>query len=846
MEDKYKQALLNNTATIETKIDILPSVVGESVQTITNYNSVKDWTYKDFRYVEKQGFIGQFVARQLDGNLQDITDDFNIQDKEIVLWLGVRIDENDIGWYSLGNFLVSKPESNEVNDNTKFEALDYTIKFNPIFNGDYKDEEYTQSFNEIIASGNVVTALWLAQYTCKQCGVELGQNDFLNYNFEIASNQFDSEDTCRDVIKAIAQLGYTWARIGWDNKLYFDFVKQNTASETPIDNDHYYSLKTQKNQYGEVNRVLIGTSMITGDNEYVEDSESIEENGLTEIDIYDNPLTYTEELRRSVIESGRTLLGLKYNVLDMETVGHPWLQGNELIEVVNMEGNSLYTYPFDRTIKYTGHIKTQITSYANTDIESTYMKNTDIYIDVKRTRVELNKAEQYFQVEIENIDNKYETELNVSKHISAYPTSEDESIRNYPIHIEDAGAFNLEHEIVYGRTIQNGTPSSTNPITIQNVESTLTTRVHNGKEGEEEQINIVNHSLNNNFLGNIGNIRDTFDCSTGELIKRINRYAFDGSENWQLNTSDNTYITFYLEGTQESPLSIIRYDNRQGEDVRGISNYFPVVVGLDTTKENIGLTQDGQATKCVYLTIKKSTLDTPDIDGLKKWLRELYVDDNNEAVALQYIANDYVSSFLQYNSVTLFENVNNITFINTIEPYQVDIEYLTKAKLNGSYATRNQLQINKNNINAVLQETQTLRGNINDLANSTNDSISALTESLEATMSVAQVGFDFKQEVDTEGVKIVDTKTGIRLDKNGISVEKFDGGQSTGTKTVIDETGMNVYDTTGIDNTSVLQVDTKGVNSLNITTQSYLRIGDRSHFENYLDGTGCFFIGGSE
>ena len=842
MSENDKQALMNNTAVIESKIQILPKVVGESIVTITNYDSIKDWIYKDLRYVEKQGFIGQFVARQLEGNLQDISDDFSIQDREIVLWLGIKVNINaSTTWYSLGNFLVSKPESNEVNDNTKYEALDYTIKFNVQFNGDYKDSEYTSSFNEIVASGQSVTALWLAEYTCKQCGVVLGQDDFLNYDFEIDSNQFDSEDTCRDVIKAISKLAYTWARIDWDNKLYFDFIPQTTSSIT-IDNDHYYSLKTQKKQYGEVNRVLIGTSAITGDNSYIEDAQSIADNGLTEIDIYDNPLTYTQELRDSVIASGNVLFGLQYNVVDMETVGHAWLKGNELIEVTNMENVPLYTYAFDRTIKYNGHIKTQLTSYANTDIESTYLKDNDVYSNLKKTRVELNKAEQYFKVEIENIDNKYSTELDVLNSVTSYPTSSDTSTRNYPIHITNAGAFNLEHEILQGKTVQNGTPSSTNPVAITNIEGNIVTTVDNGITGADHKVNVVTHTLQSQFVGSIGVTKDTFDCSTGELVKSIGRYTFDGTENWQLNTTTSDYISFYLEGTTLEPLTIIPYNNLQGTDVRGICNYFPVVVGIDTTSENIGFIQNGQDTK-VYLNILKSTLSTPNVDGLKLWLRTNYVDTTKERVVLQFISSQVSTLYLQYNSALLFEGVNDITLSASILPDRVDIEYLTTASLNGKYATFNQLMVNKNSINAVLKETKTLASDLSQFADQTDSRFITVTQGIETSMTNAQVGIDFKQEVEDNGVKIVDTQTGIRLDESGMSVEKFEGGVSLGTKTLVDHTGMTVYDTTSASSSPLLQVNTSGVNCENITTRTYLNIGGRSRFENYLNGTGCYFIG---
>ena len=418
------QGLIDNSATIYTKIEILPKTVGEEIITLTNDDSIKSWVYSDLRNVENQGFIGQFVARTLDGELQDISDDFNIEDREIVLYLGINTgrvaeivtqsnieivtEENEnivteqgsssLTYYKLGNFFVEKPESDEVRDNTKFQSTDYTILFNNPFNADYTDSEYIKSFNEKIADEETVTALWLAQYTCKQVGVVLGSATFRNSDFIIDSNQFDDGYTCRDVIKNIAKLGVTWARIGWDNKLYLDFDKQTgtVLDYNIITNDNYYELTTQKDVYGEVNRILMGSSIVVGNSAYIEDAQSIEDNGLTELDIYDNPILYTQELRETAIENVNSMLGLMYQPVNIETTGHPWLLGNELITIVDMEGNYLNTYALDRILTYNGHIRSKISSITKTETESTYayqgVENTEL--EIKRSRVELDRQNQ--------------------------------------------------------------------------------------------------------------------------------------------------------------------------------------------------------------------------------------------------------------------------------------------------------------------------------------------------------------------------------------------------------------------------------------------------------------------
>lgn len=403
-------ALLDNTATIETKIIVLPTEDKEEI-VLTQDDSIVSWEYADKRYVPDKGIIGMFVERTLEGSLMNITPEFNIENRELELQLGVRRNDNGeykTTFYSLGNFIVSKPGSDEVQDNTKYNAKDYTIKFNVEFNADYTDNEFTESFNNLINSGTGATAEWLARYTCKQVGVELADTDFANSDFVIFSNQFQSGDQCRDVMKAIGKLAYSWVRIGWDNKCHIDYsVKKEVTEEyNNIGKDNYYKLEVQKNTYGEVNKVVLGSSVVTGDYSFVDDKESIAENGETKIVINDNPILYTENLRLQALPPATRLFGLKYTPLTIETTGHPWLNGDDMISVIDRNGDTLYTYPFDRIISYGGHIRTTLSTYSDTEVEQeyTYEGTSSAVGERRQTRLELDRENQRIDAVVERQD----------------------------------------------------------------------------------------------------------------------------------------------------------------------------------------------------------------------------------------------------------------------------------------------------------------------------------------------------------------------------------------------------------------------------------------------------------
>lgn len=396
--DSDKLLLKNNTCAIKTKIIVKPRNESEEEIVLTEDNSVKDWTYDDDRLVPDQGFVGQFVARTLTGNLQDISEDFNIEDRELELRLAiVSLGENPTeNWYSLGTFYVTKPENNDVSDNTKFESLDKTILFNADFNYNYVSTNFPTSFATLCETNIGITAINLAKYVCEQVGVTFGTTSFVNDDFLISSNQFVSGDSCRDVMKAIAQLAYSWVYIDWDDKCYIPVIEKDTTVVTDIDtmdSDEYFSLKLQKKNYGPVNNVCIGLSTVAGERVKNPDITSIQQHGETEIDIFDNPITYNTSLRSQAIEGSDILFGIEFTPLDVETIGHPWVKGYKLICVEDTSGNKKYTLPLNNEIKYTGHIRSVISSVIDTKTESTKGYNKKLYKDLQNVYIELDKQQ---------------------------------------------------------------------------------------------------------------------------------------------------------------------------------------------------------------------------------------------------------------------------------------------------------------------------------------------------------------------------------------------------------------------------------------------------------------------
>ena len=386
ISDSDKQALLDGTALIPFKINIIQD--GKIIKTLDE-NSIVDIDDEDFRYVNPESIvIGQFVAKKITGNLDRIYSEFSIEDTEIELEMGVKIEDTTT-YYSLGNYLVTKPTTDDVKDKTHFEALDYAKKFNKTFD----------------PSGITFpcTAGELAQYSCAKCGVELATTDFTNSDFQIDKNPFDSDVMYRYVMQRIGKLAYSWVRIGYDNKCYIDFEVPTKVTNdfNKVNGANYYDLDKKEKMYGPVNRVVIGMSNVEGENVTVEDTDSINKNGVCEIQIMDNELTYTPELRAKVSESAKKLFGLTYLPLEITTTGHPWWTGKELIEITTPDGDTYQTIPFDRTLTYSGHIKTKATSKADTVIETEYKNVPSMESEIRKTRIVVDKNEQKINAVVE-------------------------------------------------------------------------------------------------------------------------------------------------------------------------------------------------------------------------------------------------------------------------------------------------------------------------------------------------------------------------------------------------------------------------------------------------------------
>lgn len=271
---------------------------------------------------------------------------------------------------------------------------------------------------------------------------------FTNQEFVIQNNQFEENATCRDVIKALAQLAFSWARVTPYNLVELDFTKKSYNSINKyktISPDTYYKATKVGDTYGPVQEVIVGMSNVEGENitlikgdqnlstqdskdviaeqDATYDKIMLETNinsGKT-IAIYDNPLTYTEQLRKIAVNGGANkLIGLEYTPLEVDTIGYPWLDGDDLVQVNNIDGETYYTYPFNRSISYRGYIESNIVSNAESVKQTEYKYEGEIDRRVSRTEIIVDKHEG----QITAITEQVETDSNKIDALAAESATE--------------------------------------------------------------------------------------------------------------------------------------------------------------------------------------------------------------------------------------------------------------------------------------------------------------------------------------------------------------------------------------------------------------------------------------
>lgn len=248
----------------------------------------------------------------------------------------------------------------------------------------------------------------LFQDVCNQVGLVPGNMNFTNSDYMILGNPFTNNETCRTVLSNIAQLAGGFVRIGRDNKPYIISLKKTIEDivET-IDGNNYFEDFAKNNEWGEVNCLVIRLSQVEGENTTVQDDESIEENGLTEIVIEDNYLLPNEVERENAIQPlWNTLRGVKYLPFKTEYYGYPYLDAGDMIYIKDNKDDTYISYVFNHIFTYNGAFTGSIETSALTKTQTEYKNTQNVKNKFRNVELKVDKINGEITSAIELVENQ--------------------------------------------------------------------------------------------------------------------------------------------------------------------------------------------------------------------------------------------------------------------------------------------------------------------------------------------------------------------------------------------------------------------------------------------------------
>lgn len=357
----------------------------------------------------------------------------------------------------MGNYIIEKPNTEEVGAKTEFTGYDYMIKFNCTYKNRVKFP---------------CKASVLLQDICNQAGVECGSLSFINSEYMILGNPFTNNENCKTVLSNIAQLAVGYAYIGRDNKLYIKTLKTtahllsvkevhkmsvkelnmtpvyklagiSSVAEEKVDGNNYFEF-FKNNKFGKVNSLVLKISGIDGENTVENDQDSIKDDGLTEISIEDNYFLNTEEERKKVINPmWNALKGLEYLPFETTYYGYPYLDVGDPIVIADTDDKEYFSYVFNYTFEYDGSYNGTLKTEAMTKTQTAYKNSENLKSRFRRAERTINKIEGTIEDIIEQQDKNTEK---LTKHEQTI-----DSISDKVSHIEET-----TNTIEGNKTIQLG------------------------------------------------------------------------------------------------------------------------------------------------------------------------------------------------------------------------------------------------------------------------------------------------------------------------------------------------------------------------------------------------------
>lgn len=379
-----------------------------------------------------QGGILTSVMKQL-----DIDSNVEIPVGTILKYeFGVKV--NGVYEYiNYGNYIVHKVEKQEDTHSyliTCYDKMLYAMV-------DYKKDGITYP----TTIRNYLKAI------CNKLGLTFANEnqEFANYDKVIESDLYDGLDyTYRDVLDDIAQVTASTICINNDDELEIRYI--NDTGDT-IDEEFLKDVNVNfGKKYGPINSIVLSRSA-ESDNVYLQDEESVAQNGLTELKIINNQIMNFNNRADYLPEILGKLNGLEYYINDFTSTGITYY---DLCDRYNVKiGDNIYScIMFNNEVDVTQGLQELVYTEMPKETETDYKKADKTDRKINQTYIIVDKQNQTINALASSVS-EIETEV--------VPTGQASGSN---IHISDSADAELLDFKLYGKSTQE-TRSGKNIIT---------------------------------------------------------------------------------------------------------------------------------------------------------------------------------------------------------------------------------------------------------------------------------------------------------------------------------------------------------------------------------------------
>ena len=296
---------------------------------------------------------------------------------------GVKLLDGNYEYLDYGNYIVYSSEKQEDTSSYKivcYDKLLYSMKQNEGLGVTYP-----------ISVRNYINAL------CTKLGLKFKNKDdeFANYNRMLDKELYVGLDyTYRDIFDELAQVTASTICLDKNDKVEIRYIS-NTAVDT-IDENFLKDVNVNFGEkYGPINSIVLSRG--ESDNVYLQDENSINDNGLTEIKIKDNQIMNWNDRSDYLPDILEKLDGLEYYLNDFSSTGIAYLDLCDRYNIrvfdntyscVMFNDELLVTQGLEENIHTDMPEETQ-TDYTKADKTDRKINNISIIVDKQQQQIDL-------------------------------------------------------------------------------------------------------------------------------------------------------------------------------------------------------------------------------------------------------------------------------------------------------------------------------------------------------------------------------------------------------------------------------------------------------------------------